>query len=212
MPRRYQPWLTLQQAADLVAPVPPADICRALVDGRIKFRALIDYRDPVYGGRWVGHDISTGTSPIGVRVPSLLHPEALDWAASRPLEPWWVGVDVPNSEETERLDGYVPRTITLLELLGSYVEEVFGIIEQPAKAPQQPVPETVAKAPRAPPGRRGPRPVKRERVIAAMLKDIRDRRFTAQELRDMPEEAMAAKYKASRDICRAARQEVCDSL
>jgi hypothetical protein len=210
MPRRYQPWLTLSEAADLIAPVPQADICRALVDGRIKFHALIDYRDHVYGGRWVGHDISTGTNLIGVRVPSLLHPEHLDWTGSRPLEHWEVGVDVPNHKED--LAGYVPRTITRLELLRSDVEEVFGIAEQPAKAPQQPLPEPVAKALPAPPGRRGPRPVKRDSVKAAMLKDIHDGRFTVQELRDMPEESMAAEYKASRDVCRSARQEVCDSL
>jgi len=206
MPRPYQPaLLRLEETAELIAPQPKAHICRALVEGRIKFRVLIDKSDHWYGGQWVGH----GTG-IGVRVPSDLQPAALDWAPSRPLGHWEVGVDVPYSEESWRLDSYVPRAVARLELLRADVEEVFGIAEQPAL--EQPAHEPGVEAFARRSGRRGPRPVQRERVKAAMLKDIRDGRFTAQELRDMPEESMAAEYEASRDICRSARQEVCDSL
>jgi hypothetical protein len=202
MPRRYQPWLALQEAADLIPSVPQADICRALVDGQIKFRALIDYRDPVYGDRWVGHDISTGTSLIGVRVPSLLNPEGLDWAASRPREAWEVGVNVSNSEETWRLDGYCPRTIVRLELLRSDVEKLFGLVEQPA-----PEPGSQQRQPAQPSGPAPGRPPEEtDRVTKKMLNALRSGATSAKALRATKAHTLALDYDTSLYVARKARK------
>jgi hypothetical protein len=206
MPRRYRPiWLTLQEAADLIArgdPDAQADICRALVDGRIKFRALIDVIDMRYGGRWVGHDISTGNSFIGVRVPSDLHLKGLDWATSRPLEPWEVGIDVPNSEETWNLDGYCPRIIARLELLRSDVEELFGLVEQPAPEPgsQQ---EQPAQPSGPPPGRP---PTETARVRDRMLADLRSGAISPEDLRTVKADSLAHDYGTTRYIIGKARK------
>jgi hypothetical protein len=201
-----QPWLTLQEAADLVVPVPQADICRALVDGRIKFRALIDVADIGYGGRWVGHDISTGTSFIGVRVPYDLRSEGLDWATSRPLERWEVGVDASNSEETWRLryppDDYRPRTIARLELLRSDVEEVFGIAEQPA-----PEPDSQQEQPAQPSGPSPGRPPEEaNRVRDRMLDALRSGATSAKVLRKTKADALAFDYGTSPYVARKARK------
>jgi hypothetical protein len=62
-----------------------ADICRAIADGAIKVRGALGKRhtsgttsrDTVLGGNYF-------------QIPTSLKPEDLDWAASRPLEPWVV--------------------------------------------------------------------------------------------------------------------------
>jgi len=54
--------------------------------------------------------------------------------------------------------------------------------------------------------KRGPKAEVGPRVKAAMLADLRGGKLTIDQLDGMVEEAMAARYKASRDVCRKARE------
>jgi hypothetical protein len=55
---------------------------------------------------------------------------------------------------------------------------------------------------------RGPPPVQRERVQQAMARDVRDERLSLSELQEMDQEALAARYGASRDTVVKARHNV----
>jgi hypothetical protein len=65
---------------------------------------------------------------------------------------------------------------------------------------------------KAPRGRRGPKSRKRENTAAAMGKDLKDKVFTVDALRAMPEKELEARYSVSRETARKARHDVLQSL
>jgi len=58
----------------------------------------------------------------------------------------------------------------------------------------------------------GPPPKKRERTRLQMIEDIRSGRFTLDELRSMPEDAMGKEYGVNRQTAREARREALSDL
>jgi len=62
-----------------------------------------------------------------------------------------------------------------------------------------------------PRGKRGPKSGKRENTAAAIRKDLKDKMFTVDALRAMPEKELAARYGVSRDTARKARNDALQS-
>jgi hypothetical protein len=63
-----------------------------------------------------------------------------------------------------------------------------------------------------PRGKRGPKSGKRENTAAAIHKDLKDKMFTVDALRAMPEKELADRYGVSRDTARKARNDALQSL
>jgi hypothetical protein len=100
------------------------DLCGALSDQKITFRATIHQNDRNYGGKTLARG--------NVGVPSHLTPSDFDWGGSRPKQRWSVGPNPTNPPERYFSSaGWEPRTIVLIELCRKDVEKVFGAVVSP---------------------------------------------------------------------------------
>src|SRR5262249_7893416 len=98
MPRYSSPWKSLPEALDLLTGTGMAkndaksDLCSALADRQIEFRAMVETAEEE-DGPYPG---SSGETTIErywlsrhqVRIPPGLEPEELDWERSRPISNW----------------------------------------------------------------------------------------------------------------------------
>ena len=193
-----------------------ADICRAIADGVIRMRGEL-------GRRRLTHTTSAGTvlTEEDFEIPTDLGPKDLDWEQSRPLKEWFVRRGRFHSP------GYWSQKCT--KLFRSDVNKVLCLARGSDKpttgtpatstsraaleGEETPVgPKSAGRSRRpdavGPARRRGPRPRKLDRTKDAMRDDVRQGRFTVEDLSSMVEEALAANYGVSRDTARKARNEV----
>lgn len=85
------------------------DVCRAIGDGKIHIRALMEKTAPNVGGKTLLHG--------NIDVPPRLSPADFDWAKSRPLAHWNTGPDPGNLwERYHAMWPSKPRSIELIEL------------------------------------------------------------------------------------------------
>ena len=187
------------------------DICRAIADGAIGFRAQLKQH---------ATRPMTSTSVLernAFEVPVVIEPTDLDWDASRPLKAWVV------SRTAYKLHGY--WYLAWIELRADEVTKVLcrstapsqlahsALAEPPAAETDQPVGAMLIVASRekgkaVPARRRGPRAKKLNATMEAMEEDIRQGRTTITVLESMLEKQLAERYHVSRDTARKARNSV----
>jgi hypothetical protein len=162
------------------------DICNGIVRGEIRVRVTIAGSDHEYGGAiFPGRNVSLAVQLV---------PSDLDWDASRPREPWLVGPNMSGNDPRLRW-ATQPRWIALIELSTDDVSRLCKPIE-PSKH--------TASGER----NRGRKPAVREATIKAMRDDIRARKLTRNDLDNMQEKEMTARWGGSRDTVRKARKAV----
>jgi hypothetical protein len=96
-------------AAGLAEDDAKIDLCRAIGDGKIRIRVLMEKNAPNVGGETLQHG--------NVDVPPRLGPADFDWVKSRPLAHWNTGPDPRNpAERYHAMWPSRPRSIELIEL------------------------------------------------------------------------------------------------
>ena len=214
---RYVPiWARLLDALNLVMAATglskgeaQRDICRAIADGAIRFRAQLKQRATS----------STRSSSVldgsAFEVSPVIVPTDLDWESSGPLKAWVV------SRGAYKVPGY--WYLAWIELRVDDITKAFcsSPDELAPSAPGEPQmmarPGRPAVKPRKKGSavqkrRRGPPPKRLNAAKRAMMEDIQQARLTVEELDGMLEKNLKAEYRVSRDTARKARNEVLSQL
>jgi hypothetical protein len=204
--RRFAPivptWESLGDALARVMAVREPDveeaqtlICQVIADRRVEVLVMTDRHEVKQrSGKYQ-------LSGSDLEIPLHLKPSHFDWDSSRPVKAWSV-----KSGRLPVEGRWLMRSIVLRredvtrELCTLVADSSIGPIDQTGVDGRA----RVGVQPKV----RGPRPTVRKRVEAAMQTDLSLGKLTAEMLADMKEEALAERYKASRDTVRKARANV----
>lgn len=161
------------------------DICNAVADREIAVQVTVDKNNQIDGGK---------TFPgKNVGVPPHLNTTDFDWAQSRPLKEWFIG---PQPGQHYNWNGG-NRPISLIELSTADVREVLCNAGIPGDLGEDPTNTRNA----------GRKPKKLDQVKAAMMRDIKGKKHTPDDLSKMLQKTLAAEYGASREtVCKALAQ------
>jgi len=201
-----------------------AEICSAMADGVINFRAklLEHWSKPISSGAVLGRE--------GFEMMNEIHPEDFDWRESRPIKPWIVRQGRHNPSGLWKLKWIelAKADVTNAFCLPGWQSEVpqHASIEPGAATRSHPAPasggpsvgadlRSIARPQSAAARqarRTGRRPVQTPRVMDAMRNDIREGRRSAQDLENMTQEELARCYGASREIVNNARNAVLSEI
>lgn len=192
------------------------DICAAIADGAIRFRAKLKRYQ-------AGHSPFVGTVVEGsaFKIPDNFDPNHLNWTKSCPLQLWLARrghFERPGYWELEQME--LLRQ-DILDVLCNQKHELARIqaqenepslsgngiprpLTKPALTTRDCRPIEGSQGPEKSTRRRGPLPTTLERIKEEMRKDLR-RGLTISELDSMLEKVLAEKYGVSRDTARKAR-------
>jgi hypothetical protein len=162
-----------------------ADICNAVADRQIVARVVIDKSHLLDGGR----TFSGGN----VGIPPRLNATDFDWAQSRPLKPWSIGP--MHGQHYTWLGGWQDRPISLIELSTADVRDVLC---------NAGIPTNTRNA--------GRKPTKLEQTKTAMRDDIKSKKLTPGQLKEMLQKNLAERYNVSRETACKAREEVLSEI
>lgn len=203
MPRYSSPWVSLSEAVTSLTTVgmtkndAKADLCRALADNQIEFRALVEIAkedDGLYPGS-KGEKIPERhwLSCLQARVPLGLELADLEWDQSRPKIDWLTTFN-ETIDEDHRI-GSEPecRTILRLEVLASDLACIFPSVAQEANEEFYALPKE-----RPPESRRQER-----EAYGALLKKYPDRKIPKQSIQEIANNLRTARGEViSRDAVR----------
>jgi hypothetical protein len=182
------------------------DLCRAIEDREIKFRFRIEH------GFGKNMAIMDGKVRDGshVEIPTNLTPADFDWPSSKPKKPWQANVDAFYQPhwEIEWIEVLKQDVINVLCNAPQSRNSRLNTQDGEGQNRDQPARQRGEKPIRPPVHggqKRGPKPIKRNRVIEAMMCDIYEKRLTAASLQAMPEKELESRYGVTRDTARKAR-------
>jgi hypothetical protein len=167
------------------------DLCRALYDGRIRFLAKLDSKDPD------APNYECRSSEGEVYIPRDIAPEKFDWANSRPKTAWSAGND--------RLDfPRRPRQLEWIKLRREDVDFALGLPEEFALCADR----LEEKQKRT----TGPKTGKKRRAVEEMRSDLKAGCLSRQQLVDLPGKELAHRYHVGRTLAQEARNAILSEL
>jgi hypothetical protein len=211
-PERFPPivpsWETLDQALARVMAVRGTSveetqtlICQVIADRRVEVSVVTDRHETKQ--RSGKHQLSGGD----LEIPLHLKPSHFDWNRSRPVKAWGVKPGRLPVEGRWLMRSIMVRGEDVTRVLCTPVaDSSIAPVDETAGARRHVGNNLAQTKPR------GPRPTVRKRVEAAMQTDLALGKLTVETLADMKEEALAARYGASREPARKARANILSEL